>query len=450
LNAPPGPATSVPSGRQLVGDGFITFLCRVLSIVTALAMSIVTARFLGPIGRGIYVTPAVDAGIAASFFVGLSTATSYLLLNVRAGRGALRAIALAAVPFVAVCTVLVFALGWFGHHAWATIYAAASLPPTAIFLIAQGLCYGTKRVKMANYLGVSGSVFTPIGTIIGFLCVGRTPYVVITAWLVSQTLMAVFGLALIYRYGKQLPRDRVSNLATLGFAARLGGVSLVTLLGYNADVYLTALLAGPSVLGMYTIAVSGAQAVLSATQSVATTTAPHVGSLSDDDARRLTARAARNNVAIATSACVLIGLAAPLLVHVAFGTRFLPAVGALRILLVGMIAMSTSAVLSNYFTLRRGRPEFSLYVAGAGAATSISLSFALIPRLGIIGAALSVTTSYIVSALLFLAAFQRDSGLPPSEILLLKSADVRAYRQLAGRLAFGLRRRVGLAAEARS
>jgi O-antigen/teichoic acid export membrane protein len=431
-----------PSGRELVRDGLVTFMCRLLAILAALTMSILTARFLGPAGRGIFVLPTVDAGIAASFLAGLSAATSYFLLNARAGRGAIRTTLIAALPLTLACTALVFALGWVGHHLWASIYAAAFLPPTAIFLVAQGVCYGTKRIRMANYLGVSQSIMLLVAMIAGFLIVGRTPAVAIGAWLISQVFVAGFGIVLIRRYGGSLSHDRASTLSTLSFATRMGGVSMVTLLNYNVDVYMVGLLTTPGVLGMYTLAVSGAQAALSATQSVATTTAPHIGSLSDDDSRELTARAARNNVAIASAAAVLIALLARVLVHLAFGDRFGPVVGALRILLIGIVAMSTSAVLSNYFTLRRGRPELSFFVSSVGAAASIVLSCLLIPRLGINGAAIAVTSSYLLSTTLLVRAFTRESKLPLMTVLLLQAADVRAYRQMLGRLAMSLRRRL--------
>jgi O-antigen/teichoic acid export membrane protein len=432
---------TVPTGAELVRDGTVTLICRIGSLFGALALSIATARFLGPAGRGIFSLPTIDAGIATSFFLGLSTSTSYLLLNAKAGRGAIRAALLAAIPFVIGCTALVVALGLIGHHTWATLYAAASLPFAALFAIAQGVCTGTKRIRLANYIGVSLIFVTLTGTLLGFYFIGRTPFVAIAGWLISQAVVATAGIFIIARIAGELDDKHVSTLVALGFAARLGAVNLVTLLNYRADVYIVALFSTPSVLGMYTLAVAGAEAALTATQAVATTTAPHIGSLPDTESRQLTARAARNNVALATVTCLIIAAAAPVLIPAVFGRSFVPVVGALRILLFGIVAMSASAVLSNYFTLSRGRPEVSFYVASASATVSIVLSLILVPRMGINGAAISVASSYVFSAAIMIAYFQHETLLPFHQILILQRADVRAYRQLSGRLIGHLRRR---------
>ncbi len=428
---------------RLVRDGLITLLCRVLSMVGALGLSVVTARCLGPQGRGVFALPTINAAIATAMFVGLSTAMSYLLLQ-QAGRGAIRAVLLAAIPFVAVGSVMVVALGLVGNHGWATVFAVASLPFAAMTSIAQGVCYGTHRVRLANYIGLSLTLVSLLGTIAGFVLIERTPRIAIAAWLLSQVLVAVAGIAIITRIGRELAPSASPARNALHFATKIGAVNLVTLLNYRADVYIVALFTPPSVLGMYTLAVAGAEATQLATQAIATSTAPHIGSLPPDRSRALTARAARNTVAIAALACIAIASVAPRMVPALFGSAFQPVVGVLRILLVGIVALSVSGILSNYFTLALGKPERSLAIAGAGALTSVVLGLILVPRTGITGAAISVAASYICSATLYVLLFARAAEMPLRDILVLDTTDLYAYANLTLRTFAKLRRIVAL------
>ena len=418
---------------RLVRDGLITLFCRVLSMLGALGLSVATARCLGPQGRGIFALPTIDAAIATAMFVGLSTAVSYQLLHQQAGRAAIRAIARVALPFVAAGSVIVIALGVAGHHGWATGFALASLPFAAMTSIAQGVCYGTHRVRLANYIGLALTLVTLLGTILGFAFIARSPRVAIAAWLLSQALVALAASIVVARIGRELPAVAAAAPGAFPFAAKNGAVNLVTLLNYRADVYIVALLTPPSVLGMYTLAVAGAEATQLATQAIATSTAPHIGSLPPDRAQALTARAARNNVAVTALACVTIAVSAPALIAALFGPAFAPVGGVLRILLLGIAAMSVSGVLSNYFTLALGKPEQSLVIAGMGALTSIALGIVLVPRLGITGAAISVAVSYICSATLYVLLFTRATHIALRDIIVLRRADLQAYTSLIAR-----------------
>jgi Na+-driven multidrug efflux pump len=58
----------------------------------------------------------------------------------------------------------------------------------------------------------------------------------------------------------------------------------------------------------------------------------------------------------------------------------------------------------------------------------------MIPRFGIVGAAISSACSYTAATLVLLVCFVRESGLSASDVLVIKKSDVAAWKRLASAL----------------
>jgi O-antigen/teichoic acid export membrane protein len=92
-----------------------------------------------------------------------------------------------------------------------------------------------------------------------------------------------------------------------------------------------------------------------------------------------------------------------------YSEAFLPAVGALQALLVGIVALSAGRVLANDIA-GRGFPGLNIYTGIAAVVTNVILNLLWIPRYGIVGAAWASTVSYTVSFLGALFFYCRLSG----------------------------------------
>jgi len=62
---------------------------------------------------------------------------------------------------------------------------------------------------------------------------------------------------------------------------------------------------------------------------------------------------------------------------------------------------------------------------------NLALNVFLVPRYGITGAAVATAISYTAAALLLLAFFLKDSGLPWHEVLILRRSDLDRWWRLA-------------------
>jgi O-antigen/teichoic acid export membrane protein len=414
--------------NRVMYDGLYTFVMRILNVVCAAGLGILTARLLGPSGKGIYALPSVEAGLIVSIFSGVGSAASYFLLNRNCGKSILRPALLSGAFFLLGGVIALVPIALFSGRQWALLPAILSLPPAAAINLAAGYAIGIKRVRFSTTINVALTIVTFALMAIGLFFVARSAVTAIAVWITASFLVA--GVAIAYLIANVRSRhgtDHVGVMEYSRFGIKVGLVNLVSLLNYRADMYLVALLTAPASLGMYTVAVSAAESLLVPTQVAALVTSPHIGSLDRDAAASLTARCVRNNLLVALVVCgALFVLAAPI-VHLLYGRAFMPVVPVLQVLLLGVLAMSLGSPMSSYFTLKLGRPEVPLWLAGGSAVICIAVSVLLIPKIGIIGAATGSTLAYAAGQIAAIWYFGRIARVGVRQMLVPTMADMRLY-----------------------
>jgi O-antigen/teichoic acid export membrane protein len=125
--------------------------------------------------------------------------------------------------------------------------------------------------------------------------------------------------------------------------------------------------------------------------------------------KRLTVLALGGSLYLVIFSGVALGFALPLLIPMLYGTQFSGSLAPALILLPGMVSLTVVKIISHA-AAGYGRPEFATYATVLGLAATVPLDFALIPRMGILGAALASTAAYTVAAVAALALYCRVSG----------------------------------------
>jgi O-antigen/teichoic acid export membrane protein len=421
--------------QSILNDGLYTFVVRTLNIAAALAVGVLTARILGPAGKGIYALPVIQSGLVATAFPGLSSATSYFLLNGNAKAGILRPITITSIFFVAAGSLVVLLVAALSNALWAAPAAIASLPAAAMAMAVTGYVTGIKRVRYSSTFAIVTTLVTLVLTVLGFFIIARTPLTAIVAWVASTTVVSLLAWVAMAMHARKLgPGVPVDLRAYVRLALSVAATSIVSMLNYRGDLYAVAILLPPFDLGLYSVATSAPQALLLPTQVAATVTSPHIGALERPAAARLAGRCVRNNMLLAVLMCVILFAFAPLVVHAFYGAAFLPLVGSLRILLVGVVAYALGSPVSAYYTLKMARPHVPLLFAGVSAAACIALCIVLIPHFGIDGAAIASSAGYIAGQVLALRYFTRDTGIPLRTILIPTLEDVAVYHDFVRNL----------------
>jgi O-antigen/teichoic acid export membrane protein len=113
-----------------------------------------------------------------------------------------------------------------------------------------------------------------------------------------------------------------------------------------------------------------------------------------------------------------------------FGQKYLPAYPAFLLLLPGTFVFTVGKILGTIFLGRR-RLWISNVAAAGICIINITANLLLIPRLGIMGAAIGSTLAYAAGTLFGLYYYKRISGTPLRNMLVLQKDELSYYRHLA-------------------
>lgn len=134
-------------------------------------------------------------------------------------------------------------------------------------------------------------------------------------------------------------------------------------------------------------------------------------------------RLLRRLIWLAVSGGALIAVLAPIIISIVYGPQFASAAVVLAIHVFGGVFLFVRTAVSRWLIIEN-LFIFSLVSHGFGAAVNVAMNLALIPGLGIVGAAISSVASYATSGLLFLLISRRSR---PMFFMILWSALPRRW-----------------------
>jgi O-antigen/teichoic acid export membrane protein len=181
------------------------------------------------------------------------------------------------------------------------------------------------------------------------------------------------------------------------------------------------------------IAQTIAELVMTLALAFRTSILPLVSHYEGDERQRATTVASTRHYGILAGAAVVANAGfGSLLIAVAFGPGFEAAIVPMLVLLPGVWFLGLGMVIAGDLG-GRGRPGLSSVLGGLAAAFTVALDFALIPPLGVMGAALASVGAYSIFGVASLIALSRVSEIPVRELIVPRRDDFRAYREVLRR-----------------
>lgn len=419
--------------------GIIAFFFRGLHLAVAFALVLVTSAELGGAGRGTFILGVTAIGVVTALMNGLTAAAAYQVSNRR--RHPVEVLVNAAVPAVA-AVAIVFAAGAAGRLAFSGDIAAIAIPVAAgagaivVNSTISGVLLGQEAFVRYNASQVLPVACSLAGIAATFWLFDRaTPTAALTAYAVGQWV--AFPVLLMFAVRRSpgwagLDWRLARSLATFGVVAALAAT--VSYLNYRADLFVVEYFEGREGVGVYGNAVYVAEALWNLSGALALAAYARMGSAEREAAALLTARVMRHTLLILGLVSAALFVVAGAIVDLVFPVEFAGMVTPIRILLPGTLIFGLAASFSGYFTYQLGRPWASVVVASTALVVDIALAIALVPAMGIDGAALATTISYVCAIGLALAWFARSSGLGLARAFRYSRADFDDYRALFGRL----------------
>lgn len=401
------------SGRGAMQAAMQTTLVSVCVLLLNLATGIITARALGPSGRGeLAAIVTWPQFMAFALTLGLPSAFLYnLRCHPERGSSLLAAVLLLG----SVMGVAAAGLGAVVLPVWLTEYDAG------VVRFAQ-LCMATAPLALFTVVFTSGllareeyrrynaaRLAPPLTVLAGLgLCAitsGITPRSAGLATLAGATPACLWMLHYLwtrYRPARESLGWASGRLLSYGF--RSYGVDLLGTLATQIDRVFVMGLLSPALMGLYIVAVNVALVLNVFPTAAVSVLFPKSSGRPVAEVLALTGRAARVTL-LTTGLCAAGGaLVAPVLLRVLYGPGFMDAVPVLRLLLAEAVLRAVTWVLAQAF-MGLNQPGVVTVVQGLGAAAFIPLLLVLVPRFGVIGAGGALLVATALRFLLMLCCF---------------------------------------------
>ncbi|WP_238996582.1 lipopolysaccharide biosynthesis protein [Paenibacillus pinistramenti] len=391
-----------------------TMFFSIFILVINMLTGVLTARFLGPTGRGEQ-TAMVNWSQFLAFCMtfGIPSALVYNAKKKEEQEGGLYATALVmGIGFGLAATaigviVLPFWLKSFNHDV--ILFAQWSMILCPIVVISQinnailQVRDDYKRYNRLRYI-------VPLTTMLILAALILTGTMNAHTSAAAYLLPAVpFYIAMTVRmlriYGKQLKvsLDNFKRLFTYGLGSY--GNDLMGQVSYYIDQILIAGLLSPADLGLYAVAVSLAKMVNVFSNSIIVVLFPKASGLDKQEAVNITFRAFRISTAVTLLASLVLMLIAPYVLTLLYGPEFKEALTVFRLLLLQIAIGGGTMVLAQAF-MALGKPKVVTLLQGLGLVLVVPMLFLLVPRYGLVGAGYAMLASVLIRFIFILLNFK--------------------------------------------
>jgi O-antigen/teichoic acid export membrane protein len=425
-----------------VAQGSVLFFAS--SIVGATGFfvaALLLARVLGPAGRGsvafITVTALVTARVAK---VGLGQATSVLAAQRPGARAMLLSnlLTFSLLTSLVVGGVLVGGLYLLGAEPAGTDRSQLAILMAGIVaasLVDDNFLIGCGRLREAAAISASGGWLYACALAMALATVGLSVDSAAIAWVGTHLTWAALLAAVGARGGRLAPPSPrlLAESVRLGSRAWLGSVSL--LLNARLDQILVGVIASDVALGLYAVAVNGAEILLFMPTAIATSLLPVVAREHELPSAERTLRTFRSASVLALGSMVAAAGLGWLAIPAVFGAEFRGAVQPFMWLLPGALGYTALSIFSNSLLASRA-PGLSSLGSAAALGAGLALDLALIPWFGASGAAAAASAAFLAGGATVAALFRRTTGfrwaeaVPTGEDLaFLRRVAVRALRR---------------------
>jgi O-antigen/teichoic acid export membrane protein len=425
---------------KFVRNVLSTFGTEVVAIGLNMVLGIVTARLLGPDGRGILtLVMTLPITLVHLADLGVSQANIYMIARQRrpAGLVASNSAVIALVSGSFIAAVLWLARGMVQDTLFRGLpvpYYGAILLLIPLFLLHNywnAMLRALERFTLFNLV----RLVMPVALLISItpaLVISRGSIEWATAAYLVATLVAVgIGLLVVARHVHPQPSfEGALARGSLAYGLKSYVQNLMAHLTYRLDIYLVAAFLEPADVAYYSIAVSIAEVAWHIPNSVGAVLFPRLSNENEDRIHPLTAEVCRHTFAITALAMVAITAVGVVGIPLIYGVEYRPAIYPLLALGPGIVVMSLYKVLTRNFS-SRDRQEISIVAALAALIVNVSLNVILIPALGVIGAAFASLIGYCTASAVLLVGFCRESHLPLHQVLILQPGDLRRLAALA-------------------
>lgn len=409
-------------------DVTLTFGGKVTFTALGIASGIITARVLGPIGKGelqaVIIWPQLLTYICS---MGIGWANVYLFAKGPDNRSTLFANSIFASICFGVLAVLVGEaiipklLGNYPEQATHFLRLFLLFIPLLLFSsLLTGMIQGCQNFFFYNLVKVLHQLLYVLSLtvllVFGWLTVQRAIYslmgihiavLIVQVWLVSR----LFHLSLRPSFSV------FKQSLNYGLKSHVGDVGAIV--SQNLDQMFVIPILSSSNFGLYSVAVHMSRTIVLIPEAIMAVLIPEASRRAHKDSGKLTLHLLQGSFLALLILGAVLFAAAPYIIRLFFGVQFLDAVWSFRILLIGSVFLGLGTVVDGGLK-GLGEPLAVSYSNWICIAVLVSALLILVPSYGMLGAALGYTLGFSSRLVVLLVLFGKDRNISMTEFLSLK------------------------------
>lgn len=430
------------SSKSHLSSSIKTMFISVLILGINMLTGILTARFLGPSGRGEQAAMVLwSQFLAFSFTFGLPSAIIYNVKKNMKDSAKLYSTAVLmglTAGLLAMCLGILVLPYWLRSYSDSVIlfsqWSMALVPLIVLSQINNAMMQVRGEYKLFNRLRFLIPLSTLIGLALLILTKTMTPYMSAVAYLAPAVPFYIWTTVRLLKQYQLVIQDTFRSFLTLiKYGIGSYGNDLMGNVSYYIDQIVIIGLLNPSELGLYAVAVSLSRVVNIFSTSIIVVLFPKASGLPKDKVVEMTFRVYRISTCVALFCSLMIMLVAPFIMPLLYGPDFKEAISVFRMLLLEVSISGGTMVLAQAF-MALGKPKIVTILQGTGLLVVIPLLTILIPKFGLAGAGMAILSSGILRFIFILinVKFTLKTRLPrlwvnKEDIRWLRSA-ITAYK----------------------
>lgn len=431
-----------PQSNSFLSNSIITLTRQIASIIIGFLLLVLMANALGTNGQGKYTLITYLPLMLMTFLnFGLNSSTVYFVsrknvslttaLNTNIITGLL--LSFTSILF-GVAAVYIFGETYFKSvNSQLLFVSLTAMPGMFLMIFLQTILQGIQNFKAFNTALVIQQFSTVFFVVLFLYILDLDLLGAILSFVLGYTVAVIYMLIyLITRYKvtfsiKEFSFAHLKSMIGYGLKAHVS--NMMTFLNYRLDIIILGLFLSPVLIGLYSVAVSLGERLSIFSQSFSQVLLPRIAS-SDiaEDRNRITSMVSRFILAFVLILSCFIFIFSDLFFEI-FMKEFVDSSLLLKLLLPGLTLLAVEKILSNDLA-GRGKPELNMYVSFFNVALNLVLNLILIPQIGVKGAAISSSITYIASFLIKAWIYKRETKLNYREFLLMKKSDFMMMKNI--------------------
>lgn len=409
-----------------------TFFTNILLLFTAVATTIITSRTLGTEGKGILaVSTNVLSFSLVIFGLGFTAANVYFVGENKENTRKITFINIV----VSGLSILVliplyflnakYSFGIFkGIDNLILIIVMISVPFLNLKTCLINVILGLQEIIEYNKINLIDKLLTLL-MLAAAIFLNKSPVSVIISNSLAVVIILLLALSKINKRSEgtyTFDMGIFKRMIGYGMKAQVG--NLVQLLNYRVNIFIINYFLAIDQVGIYSNAVALGETLWQVSGSIATVIFPMTsGSKNKEELKYFINKVTRISFSLILIFSVILALISDKVIYILFGKDFMNASKALLLLLPGISIFSISNILANYMA-GIAKIQYNIYSSLISFVFTMIFNILLVPRLGINGAAIATSLSYVVFTVCAVCFYKHITKSKVRDIIIIKKEDI--------------------------